>query len=178
MQRKSWASGVGIVVAVAFCASGCGTESHPKIDGGPIVIDAEPSPGDAHDGVAEASASASDALDALGDVNDASVDGDAHIDCPGPSDPMWPPPTVQLGSAYYVGATPRGSNSLLVPDATLLWTATAGPGQTGAGAFTDPTASFTTFTCTQAGDLQITVHVFLPGTSCDSSLSWAEHCQP
>jgi hypothetical protein len=61
--------------------------------------------------------------------------------------------------------------------ATFRWTATDGPGQTGAGTFDDPTAYLTTFRCTHAGPLTITVHLGLPNTGCDMPTSWAVTCQ-
>jgi hypothetical protein len=48
---------------------------------------------------------------------------------------------------------------------------------TGAGTFADPTATATMFTCTRAGDVHVVVHVGLPGTSCDDSLTFLVHCQ-
>jgi hypothetical protein len=62
-------------------------------------------------------------------------------------------------------------------DTTFRWTATDGPGQTGAGTFDDPSAGLTTFRCTQAGPLTITVHLGLPNTACDMPTSWAVTCQ-
>jgi hypothetical protein len=166
-RGRYWVCGTAVVIAAAGCVVGCSpTQSEPHVDASPIQIDAP---------AADAAPSTSDAIDAVGDMADASDAVGMPVDCPGPSDPLLPPPTAHIGSSYPVAATPRGSNSLPVFDATEVWTVTEGPGQTGAGMVSVTTGRFS---CTQVGDVQLTVHVLLPGTSCDRSLSWTINCQP
>ena len=87
------------------------------------------------------------------------------------------------GTTVVCSSVVGGRGVILVPvfmiafDTTFRWTATDGPGQTGAGTFDDPTAAQTTFRCTQAGPLTITVHLGLPNTACDMPTSWAVTCQ-
>ena len=112
-------------------------------------------------------------------MSDAGADraaSDGPGSCPVLNDPAAPPPVVNTST--WVGA--RGIIPIpfmIAFDATFSWTATDAPGQTGAGTFDDPTSSFTTFRCTRAGDVTITVHLGLPNTSCDMPTSWVVRCQ-
>jgi hypothetical protein len=98
--------------------------------------------------------------------------------CPGINDPLWPnsnpSPSTWVGvRPVYTGAIPL----TIATDATVTWTAVDGTCQTGAGTFADPTATATMFTCTRTGDVYVVVHVGLPATSCDDSMTFLVHCQ-
>jgi hypothetical protein len=108
-----------------------------------------------------------------GDAGDAGVLG-----CPGINDPLWPNPNPSPNT--WVGVRPVYTGAIpltIATDATVTWTAVDGPCETGAGTFADPTATATMFTCTRAGDVHVVVHVGLPGTSCDDSMTFLVQCQ-
>jgi uncharacterized membrane protein len=70
-----------------------------------------------------------------------------------------------------VGVNPRTANGGDV-DASVQWEASDGPGQTGAGRFSDPNAPFTSFICTAIGQVTLTVTI-----SCGARVTMIADCE-
>ena len=190
--RERWAaalSALGFFLAIPAWVSSCSTQSSladaggtgGQVAGGGGVGGGSNGVGGGGVGGGSGGMCAASAIDGSAapldaGSSDAGLDG-PPVACPVLNDPLAPP--LSITSSTFVGA--RGvivAPFMIDFDTTFLWTATDGPCQTGAGTFDNPTSGSTTFRCTRAGDLTITVHLGLPNTSCDTPTSWAVHCQP
>jgi hypothetical protein len=103
-------------------------------------------------------------------------DGADALGCPGINDPSLP---GIANPTTYVGIRPvySGPGLIIATDAIITWTATDGPGETGAGTFANPCAAFTQFTCSQDGDVTLTVHLGRAGTACDATQTFLVRCK-
>lgn len=98
--------------------------------------------------------------------------------CPVANDPLPPPPSAHLGQPFSVAVRAYSPTLGFVfgPPATFDWTAASTQG--GAGDFSTPNLSQTTFTCSSVGQVIITLTIGQVDTSCASRISWVVTCQP
>jgi hypothetical protein len=176
-----------LVAAIPAWVSSCTTEpslrdgggSGGNGSGGGAGSAKDGSPGDlsfADSGGAGMAGVPVDARSAAQDGSDA-PEVDTPDSCPVINDPLAPAPGLISSTRVGVRAI-IPVPFMIVFNASFAWTATDGPGQTGDGVFDDPSSASPTFSCRTPGDVTLTVHVGLPGTNCDASMSWVGSCRP